>query len=130
MLILAGLDEYSSDGVRPLKSWLPGEADLPDGTALLVSSRAGVQIDLRDHHPLRGNVDTLARSDAATEIRSLAIEELEDALKPTDELQYEIAVCLAACCGGQCAALLIVVPLRGPILIPRRRAFAQWRGIL
>ncbi|WP_328524033.1 NACHT domain-containing protein [Kribbella sp. NBC_00359] len=97
LIIVDGLDEYSREETSPLSSWLP--STLPAGVALLVSSRAGIPIPLAAAHPLSAHIDGLAPSAAAIEIRSLAIQELDGALERTDELQHQIAACLAACGG-------------------------------
>jgi tetratricopeptide (TPR) repeat protein len=100
LLVVDGLDEYSQEETHPLGSWLPDAASLPEGVAVLVSSRAGVPVSLPAAHPLRSAVDAVAPSAAATELRALATRELNDAVKAEPELRYEILACLAACGGG------------------------------
>ena len=96
LIIVDGLDEYgTTPGQILISEWLPDQDSLPQGAALLVTSRAGVAIEL-PIHPLRQHVHPLAPVEAAEQIHRLAQEEVKQALARTESLAYPILGFLAA----------------------------------
>ena len=105
VLIVDGIDEYAPLALEPrnLDQWLPDQKTLPDGAALIVSSRQGIPVRLADTHPLWTAIDTITASQAAAAIRKEALDELAHAsTRSTGDplLRFRIGACLAAC-GGQ-----------------------------
>jgi tetratricopeptide (TPR) repeat protein len=101
LLVIDGLDEYETGAAAyPLAGWLPDQETLPSGAALLVSSRAAVDVDLPAAHPLRQHRRSLTASDAAAEIQALAEREIRLALGQQGRLEFPVIGFLAASGGG------------------------------
>jgi hypothetical protein len=100
LILVDGLDEDQTveRGLRVAR-WLPDDEILPDNAWLLVASRAGVPIPLPDGHPLTAHTYRLMASVAASELQTLAEDELEEALN-AGGLVYDLLGLLAAAIGG------------------------------
>lgn len=81
VLVVDGLDEYSPIGTVPVAEWLPDPQTLPDGAALLVTSRKGAPHGVLASHPLHQHVHPLALSPVAAQIREQAEAEINDAAR-------------------------------------------------
>lgn len=129
LLLIDGLDEYSQEDAHPLQDWLPGEQELPDGVALVVSSRTDIPVGIPQDHPLRSYLQKIGTSLIAADIRAQAQQELDAAASKPDHLSYLIGACLAAC-GGNITAddLAAWLTRRGNPQLPGElsRLFDRW----
>ena len=99
LIVLDGLDEYDRSATVDLPEWLPNDATLPDGAALLASSREDVPVDVPPEHPLWQHVWPIDASDIGARLAQLAQEELKRALADASSLQFSIVGLLAAATG-------------------------------
>lgn len=100
LLLVDGLDEYDPQSM-PLRAWLP--EGLPEGTAAIMASRAGVAVDVPPSHPARSHIYRLLPSEAAADLRELAELELDRALGQA-KLAYRVVGYLAVAGGGLTSA--------------------------
>ena len=101
LVLIDGLDEYDPTTTSlDLADWLPDGSTLPGQAMLLVASRAGADVRLPPAHPLFGHVQRITASEAATEIRHAAREELERALTTPGGFVFPLVCCLAVADSG------------------------------
>lgn len=101
LMVVDGLDEYTArPGQLPLSDWLPDRETLPEGAALLVTSRKDVPIKVGTHHPLAFHVHSLEKVEIASQIRAAAEGEIKHTLSEPYGLAYRILGFLAAAGGG------------------------------
>lgn len=101
LIVVDGLDEYTTrPGQLPLSDWLPDRDTLPEGAALLVTSRKDVPINVGTRHPLCFHVQPLKKVEIASQIRGAAEREIKHALSEPYSLAYRILGFLAAASGG------------------------------